>query len=129
MPLDTHKKFRYHSVLSIDSFPVPVCDNIRISRCKIYQDEAYRGYVHSKWRYFYGLRIHLIVTETGKIAEFTLAPGSWADIRVFRNMDLDLPKGAIIGADKAYTDYAFEDMLETLGIHLEPHRKKKLKTG
>ncbi len=28
----------------IDSFPVPVCRNIRIKNCRIYQDEEFRGY-------------------------------------------------------------------------------------
>jgi len=28
----------------IDSFPVKVCHNIRISRCKIFHDEKYRGW-------------------------------------------------------------------------------------
>ncbi|MBO1347259.1 MAG: hypothetical protein EBE86_007615 [Hormoscilla sp. GUM202] len=31
----------------IDSFPVPVYDNIRIDRCKIYTEEEYRGYIAS----------------------------------------------------------------------------------
>lgn len=50
----------------IDSFPVPVCDNIRIYRSKIYQTEEYRGYIASKKRYFYGLRVHLLITNTGR---------------------------------------------------------------
>jgi hypothetical protein len=29
----------------LDSFPVPVCDNIRIRRCRLYQEEDYRGYL------------------------------------------------------------------------------------
>ena len=44
----------------VDSFPVAVCDNIRIRRCKLYppqeHGEAFRGYIASKRRYFYGLR-------------------------------------------------------------------------
>ena len=41
------------SVYSIDSGSIPVCDNIRIPRSKIYGgDEAYRGYQASKKRYF-----------------------------------------------------------------------------
>lgn len=43
----------------IDTFPIPVCDNIRIRRCRLYQGEAFRGYIPSKRRYFYGLKIHL----------------------------------------------------------------------
>jgi hypothetical protein len=28
----------------VDTFPVPVCHTIRIKRCKVYQDPAFRGY-------------------------------------------------------------------------------------
>ena len=36
----------------IDTFPVPVCDNWRIKRNRIYGQEKYRGYKPSKKRYF-----------------------------------------------------------------------------
>ena len=36
----------------IDSFPVPVCRNIRIKNCRIYQDEEFRGYSPGKKEYF-----------------------------------------------------------------------------
>ncbi len=37
----------------IDSFPIAVCDNFRIPRCKIYLDhDLYRGYVSSKRKFF-----------------------------------------------------------------------------
>src|SRR5688572_12992848 len=44
-------------IYAIDSFPVAVCDNYRIRRCRIYRQEGYRGYIASKKRYFYGLKI------------------------------------------------------------------------
>ncbi|RKZ92795.1 MAG: hypothetical protein DRR19_03185 [Candidatus Parabeggiatoa sp. nov. 1] len=47
----------------MDSFPVPVCDNIRIKRCKIYQDDEYRGYVLSQTSFFYGIRVHMVVNN------------------------------------------------------------------
>ena len=43
-------------VYVVDSFPVAVCDNIRIRRAKLHRDETYRGYQASKRRYFYGLK-------------------------------------------------------------------------
>lgn len=110
----------------VDSMPVPVCDNIRISRSRLYQGEAYRGKIASKHRYFYGLRIHLVVTATGEPVEFELAPGSMADIRAFKA--LDLPEGATIYADKAYTDYLWEDLLaEVQDITLVALRKSNAK--
>jgi hypothetical protein len=115
----------------VDSFPVAVCDNIRIRRCKLYppqeHGEAFRGYIASKRRYFYGLRVHLVVSGEGEPVEFSLAAGSEADIAVFKEMGLELPEGSIICADKAYTDYHYEDLLEEVGLHLKAQRKKRSK--
>jgi hypothetical protein len=58
----------------IDSFPLPVCDNIRIRRCRRYRGEVWRGYQASKRRYFYGLKIHLMVNARGQPVEFFLSP-------------------------------------------------------
>jgi hypothetical protein len=115
----------------VDSLPVAVCDNIRIRRCRLYplkeHGRAFRGYISSKRRYFYGLRVHLVVTGAGEPVEFSLEAGSEADVRVFKDLELDLPEGSIIYADKAYTDYAYEDLLEEVGLHLKAQRKKNSK--
>jgi len=115
----------------VDSLPVAVCDNIRIRRCKLYPPEehqgAFRGYIPSKRRYFYGLRVHLVVTEAGEPVEFSVVAGSEADVSVFKDLELDLPGGSIILADKAYTDYDYEDLLEEVGLHLKAQRKKNSK--
>ncbi len=124
---------------AVDSLPVPVCDNIRIRRCRIYpleegddddaipKKESFRGYIASKRRYFYGLRVHLVVTGAGEPVEFSLAAGSEADVAVFKDLELDLPEGSIICADKGYTDYDYEDLLEEVGLHLKAQRKKRSK--
>ncbi len=117
---------------AVDSLPVAACDNIRIRRCRLYPPEehgagAFRGYIASKRRYFYGLRVHLVVTGAGEPVEFSLAAGSEADVSVFKDLELDLPEGSIICADKAYTDYDYEDLLEEVGLHLKAQRKKNSK--
>lgn len=101
----------------VDSCPVPVWDNIRIRRCHLYRGEASRGYIASKRRYFFGLRIPLLVTATGQPVEFLLAPGAHADITMLNALPLDLPQGSTIYADAAYTDYEWEDLLAQ-GPHL-----------
>jgi hypothetical protein len=88
---------------------------------------AFRGYIVSKRRYFYGLRVHLVVTGAGEPVEFSVAAGSEADVSVFKDLELDLPEGSIILADKAYTDYDYEDLLEEVGLHLKAQRKKNSK--
>jgi hypothetical protein len=108
-----------------------VCENIRIRRCRLYPLEehggAFRGYIPSKRRYFYGLRVHLVVTGAGEPVEFSLAKGSEADITVFEELELDLPEGSIICADKAYTDYHYEDLLKEVGLYLKAQRRKNSK--
>ena len=115
----------------VDSLPVPVCDNIRIRRCKLYppqqHGEAFRGYIASKRRYFYGLRLHLVVSHKGDPVEFSVAAASEADVKLLKELGLDLPEGSIICADKGYTDYHYEDLLKEVGLHLKAQRKKRSK--
>ena len=112
----------------IDSFPVKVCHNIRIKRCRLYQEETYRGYCAAKKEYFYGLRIHLLVTAEGQPVEFVLAAASHHDALILKDFTFDLPPEAIIYGDKGYNDYVFEEFLiDSLQIQLLPIRKKNSK--
>ena len=81
-------------------------------RCRLYPPEesaeALRGYIPSKRRYFYGLRVHLVVSGAAEPVEFALEAGSESDVKVFKNLGLDLPQGSTILADKGYTDYDYE---------------------
>ena len=109
---------------SVDSMPIPVCDNIRIRRCRLYRDPAFRGYSANKRRYYYGLKVHLVVTASGKPVEFLLTPGSVADMTAFKAFDLAVPEGADLYADRAYTDYAVEDLMrESCQVTLVAQRK------
>ena len=124
----TWKELNTESVYIIDSFPVAVCDNYRIPRAKLYQNKAYRGYIASKKRYFYGLKIHLMVTKDGHPVECFLAPGSYSDVRALHTFQFAIPEGSCIYADKAYNDYQVEELLlEAAHVQLCPIRKKNSK--
>ena len=113
---------------AIDSFPVPVCANIRISRCKIYRDEIYRGFSAIRDDYFFGIKVHMLVTKNGEPVEFIIEPGSISDIKVARSFKFNIPKKSKVHADKGYTDYGFEDHLEfSRQIHLLAVRKENAK--
>lgn len=71
--------------------------------------------------------MHLVVTGAGEPVEFSLEAGSEADVTVFKDLELNLPEGSIIYADKAYTDYDYEDLLEEVGLHMKAQRKKNSK--
>lgn len=109
----------------IDTFPIPALDNIRIRRARLYQGEEWRGYIPSKRRYFYGLRLCLLTTGTGEPVEAFLAPGRINDTEAVKHYAYDLPPGSIIDADRGCTDYTTEDLLkEALDVQLRPMRKK-----
>lgn len=114
---------------AVDSFPVPVCDNIRIRRCRLYEGEQFRGYIASKKRYFYGLRVHMMVSASGgEPVQFFVEAGSTNDNLVFKGFELDLPAGSVIYADKQYNDYHYEDLLkEAASMEMKPLRKKNSK--
>ena len=122
------KTLNTDAVSVIDSLPVAVGDNIRIRRSRIYSKEDFRGYQASKKRYFYGLKIHLMVTQDGQPVECLLTPGGFGDVDALKYYAYELPNGAIIYADKAYNDYEIEDLLKEVNhIDLLPMRKKNSK--
>jgi hypothetical protein len=124
---ETWKQLNSRSIYVIDSFPILVCDNYRIQRCQIYQGEPFRGYQASKQRYYYGLKLHLMITETGQPVEFFLTPGSYSDTSALKWYNFDLPEGAKLTGDKAYNDYDVEDVINSAGISFIPLRKKNSK--
>src|SRR5207245_5376936 len=90
------------SIYVIDSLPIAVWDNIRIRRSKMYSDEHFRGYQASKQSSFYGLKIHLRVTQAGQPVECFLTHGGFGDVDALKYYAYELPDGSIIYDDKAY---------------------------
>ena len=121
---ETWKELNANSIYVVDSFPIAVCDNYRILHSHLYRGKEWRGYQASKRRFFYGLKIHLLVTEQGQPVEFFLSPGSYSDTTSLKVFFFDLPEGAKVIGDKAYTDYIIEDVMNEAGVSLCPLRKK-----
>ena len=107
------KQTEDETIFVLDSCPVSVCDNIRIPRCKIYQNEAFRGYSSSKKRYFYGLKVHMMVNQSGRPVEVFLTPGSASDTAELKNFHFNLERGSTVYGDKAYNEYETEDLPHT----------------
>ena len=100
------------------------CAITRIKRSKIYHGEDFRGYLASKKRYFYGRRIHILVTEQGKPVEFFLEPGAFSDTSALGLYNFEVPEGSFVTGDKAYNNYTIEDVMREAGLELIPLRKK-----
>jgi Transposase DDE domain len=124
----TLKELNSESRYALDSFPLAVCDNIRIPRCRLTKERNYRGYLASKRRYFYGVRVQVVVTVDGLPVEFAILPGSLSDVAGLAHLPFALPAGAQVAADAAYTFYEWEAALsEREQISLLVGRKRNSK--
>ena len=107
----------------IDSKPIKVCENIRISRAKVLKGEQYRGYIPSKREYFYGYKLHALIDEMGLFREVYLLEGRLHDLEGMCAMSFYGAEGSEVIGDRAYTNYGFEDELKEEGIKLNPVRR------
>lgn len=124
----TLKQINTTSEYLIDSFPVAVCKNVRISRCKLLQGKDYRGYNASKKEYFYGFKVPVITTADGIPVEYFITAGAFHDVTALQSMNIDLPEDSQLYADSAYTDYKLEDLYaECEQIQLLSERKSNAK--
>lgn len=111
----------------VDSFPVPVCQNCRILRCKLFPTKQYHGYCASKKTYFLGIKVHMIVSKNGVPVECIFTPGAESDVKTLKRFELDFSNGDFLYGDKAYNDYGYEDLIKEFGINLIVHRKQNSK--
>jgi len=77
------KKHNQSGDYAVDSMPVASCANARIKRARLFPEKTcprMRGYCASKKRYFYGFKVHLLVTRHGEPVEFVLTDGALHDL-------------------------------------------------
>ena len=82
----------------IDATSLKVCHNRRISQHRVFDKMAARGKTSVDW--FYGFKLHLVVSEYGDLLNFTLTPGNIDD----RKPVPDLLEGLFgkVFADRGY---------------------------
>nr|WP_240695300.1 transposase [Thermus caldilimi] len=110
---------RLHTAQSyaLDTFPLPVCENIRAPRSRLAPGKVYRGYIPSKRVYFHGYKLHLLVDDGKFVHEVNLTPGSLHDLVSLLLLPLDLPQGAELYLDRGYESHLYEDLLrEAQGV-------------
>ncbi|APA00779.1 IS982 family transposase [Flavobacterium commune] len=122
------KRFCCEMQYIIDSFPVAICNNIRILNCKIVKDKKWRGYTASMRNYFYGVKVQLVTTKDGIPIAFHFTPGKTADAKALGKMINKLPAEASIYGDSAYLDYGLKDFArEQKCIFLKIQKKSNSK--
>ena len=107
----------------VDSTPLAVCHNRRISRHKVFKDLAARGKNTMGW--FYGFKLHLIVNDLGELLAVHLTPGNVDDHTPLRGMTEDL-FGKLFD-DKGYLSHALFETLFERGLELITSLRKNMK--
>lgn len=114
---------RCSGISFVDATPLAVCDNHRISQHKVFADVAKRGKTSTGW--FFGFKLHLVVSDTGELLNMTLSPGNTDDRKPVPNLLHDL-FGKVFG-DKGYLSQALADLLLADGVELITKNRKNMK--
>jgi hypothetical protein len=122
------KKVNTSQIYSVDSFPVELCQIQREKRSKLWQDVSLKGYNASKKKYFYGFKVHMVVTTNQEPVSCYISEGSVHDTIASFEFIKDLPKKAIVIGDKGYISSKLESFLANLGIELSALKRKNMTT-
>ena len=101
-----HSETRY----VLDSFPVALYHNTRISHRKLLTGKVYHGRCASKRSSFYGLQVQVVATSDGLPVKFYIHAGAESEQTGQRGLPLDLPVGSVLYTDAGYTDCVAEDI-------------------
>lgn len=107
----------------IDASKIPVCNNLRIKQNKVFEGVAKRGRTSTGW--FYGFKIHLIVSDTGEILAWQMSLGNVDDRKPVPNMTKRL-WGKLFG-DKGYISKKLSELLGEENVQLVTKVKKNMK--
>lgn len=109
----------------IDSTPIRVCKNKRISNNKVFKAIANTGKSTMGW--FYGFKLHLIINDKGELLDFLISQAS-TDDRTPIKQDNFLKKifGSLY-ADKGYISKELTELLFSQGLHLVTGIKNNMK--
>ena len=107
----------------VDSTPIRVCHNRRISRHRTFEGIAQRGKDSVGW--FYGFKLHLIVDDPGELVSFFVTPGNVDERQGLRKM-ANFVKGKRFG-DKGYISKALVEELGDQGVQLVTRLRRNMK--
>jgi hypothetical protein len=107
----------------IDSLPVRVCHNRRISSHKVFAGLAQRGKGSMGW--FYGFKLHLVINDQGELLGVCLTPGNVDDRRPVKKLVRQL-WGKLFG-DRGYISQELFEQLWGEGLQLITKLKRTMK--
>lgn len=105
--------------LIIDSFPVPLCQPVRNYRAKVFQGIADIGYNATKKQYYYGFKVHMIVSSDGYLLNYLITKASVHDVNAAEGLILNIsPCEHYLLADVGYISRQLHTNLRRDGYEL-----------
>ena len=111
--------------LIIDSFPVPVCQPIRNYRVKIFRGIADIGYKATKKIYYYGFKVHALVSDDGYLLDYAVTKASVHDAKETTELMINAhPINHYLLGDEGYLGKDLAAELKGMGYVLwTPYRR------
>ena len=109
----------------IDSTPLRVCKNKRISRNKVFAGVAALG--KSSMGFFLGFKLHLVVNDKGELLNFMLTPGNVDDRQPLKDPAFIKAFTGKLYGDKGYISAELTRALFCDGIHLVTQIRNNMK--
>jgi hypothetical protein len=120
-----------NTVSFIDSLPLPVCHNRRIYSHRVFADIAGRGQSSMGW--FFGLKLHAMITPQGDFVSCTLSSANVHDVNsdiLHTLLQYGRPtqrvQGILVG-DRGYINKSLTKELAEHGIRLLTYIRKNMK--
>jgi len=107
----------------VDSTALAVCKNLRIPQHRQFADTAKRGKTSVGW--FFGFKLHLVVSECGELLAWHITPGNTDDRRPVPKLTKKL-WGKLFG-DKGYLSQPLQILLGEQNVELVTKLKKNQK--
>ena len=109
----------------VDSTPLPVCHNRRISRHRVFMADAERAKNSMGW--FYGFKLHLIINDAGELLAFCFTPANTDDRQPLPKLVFPSVSGNLY-ADKGYISKDLRELLSKRDINLVYKVRKNMKS-
>jgi hypothetical protein len=107
----------------VDATTLSVCHNLRIPRHKVFAECAERGKSSMGW--FYGFKLHLVISDCGEFLGCYLTPGN-VDDRVPVPQMVEELWGKLFG-DRGYISQALTTLLQAQDLQLVTKIKRNMK--
>ena len=113
-------------IYSVDSFPVEVCKIERSQSCNVYNHKDMKGYNSSKKRWFYGFKVHMVVTTDKEPVNCYISYANEHDATAAKKYLPAMKPDTIVIGDKGYVSKKLENFLNKFGITLNAIQRSNM---